>query len=195
MWTADNCPLRPQPPALSVRPDRRGMGADRAAHSAGQARRQQTHGVNLREIVNGLMYILSTGCHWRAIPKDLPPRSTLYDYFDLWNWDGTLERMHHALYVECREGGAFAEPGADGAEQVGVLVALVGRQARSRAGPGPDPGAAVLLAEPGLVLEPDLDRLLLGQVAYVGRERAGEVFLNPSSTRWSWRGCCGRPLM
>ena len=59
--------------------------------------------VNLREIVNGLMYILSTGCQWRAIPKDLPPRSTLYDYFDLWNWDGTLDRIHHALYVECRE--------------------------------------------------------------------------------------------
>jgi transposase len=45
----------------------------------------------MREIVNGLMYILSTGCQWRAIPKDLPPRSTLYDYFDLWSWDGTLD--------------------------------------------------------------------------------------------------------
>jgi transposase len=44
---------------------------------------------NVREIVNGLMYILSTGCQWREIPKDLPPRSTLYDYFDLWSWDGT----------------------------------------------------------------------------------------------------------
>jgi transposase len=33
--------------------------------------------VNLREVVNGLTYILSTGCQWRAIPKDLPPRSTL----------------------------------------------------------------------------------------------------------------------
>lgn len=50
--------------------------------------------VNVREIVNGLMHILSTGCQWRAIPKDLPPRSTLYDYFDLWSWDGTLDRIH-----------------------------------------------------------------------------------------------------
>src|SRR6202030_4696354 len=40
---------------------------------------------------------------WRAIPKDLPPRSTLHDYFDLWSWDGTLDSIHHALYVECRE--------------------------------------------------------------------------------------------
>ena len=59
--------------------------------------------VKLREIANGLMYILSTGCQWRAIPKDLPPRSTLYDYFDLWSFDGTLDRIHHVLYVECRE--------------------------------------------------------------------------------------------
>jgi transposase len=49
------------------------------------------------------MYILSTGCQWRAIPKDLPPRSTLHDYFELWEYDGTLERIHHALYVKCRE--------------------------------------------------------------------------------------------
>src|SRR5580658_9073325 len=59
--------------------------------------------VVMREVMNGIMYILSTGCQWRAIPKDLPPRSTLHDYFDLWSWDGTLERIHEALYVKCRE--------------------------------------------------------------------------------------------
>jgi transposase len=59
--------------------------------------------VVMREIVNGLMYILSTGCQWRAIPKDLPPKSSVYDYFDLWTYDGTLVRIHHALYEQCRE--------------------------------------------------------------------------------------------
>lgn len=59
--------------------------------------------VNLREILNGVMYVLSTGCQWRYIPKDLPPRSTLFDYLDLWIYDGTLERLHHMLYVKCRE--------------------------------------------------------------------------------------------
>ena len=59
--------------------------------------------VDVREVVNGLMYILSTGCQWRAIPKDLPPRSTLFEYFDLWDYDGTLDRIHHSLYVKCRE--------------------------------------------------------------------------------------------
>ena len=47
--------------------------------------------------------VLSTGCQWRAIPKDLPPKSTVYEYFDLWTYDGTLERIHHALYEQCRE--------------------------------------------------------------------------------------------
>jgi transposase len=41
----------------------------------------------------------------RSIPKDLPPRSTLFDYLDLWTYDGTLDRIHHALYMACREQG------------------------------------------------------------------------------------------
>ena len=61
--------------------------------------------VNVREVMNGIMYVLSTGYRRRAIPKELPARSTLFDYLDLWSWDGTLDRIHHALYVECREGG------------------------------------------------------------------------------------------
>ncbi len=59
--------------------------------------------VVMREVINGLMYILSTGCQWRAIPKDLAPRSTVNRYFGLWTYDGTLDRIHHTLYVACRE--------------------------------------------------------------------------------------------
>ena len=59
--------------------------------------------VDIREVVNALMYVLSTGCQWRAIPKDLPPRSSVHGYFDLWTYDGTLERIHDALYQQCRE--------------------------------------------------------------------------------------------
>ena len=66
--------------------------------------------VELREVVNGLMYVLSTGCQWRYVPKDLPPKSTLFGYFDLWDWDGTLDRIHHALYVKCREAGRHINP-------------------------------------------------------------------------------------
>jgi transposase len=101
--------------------------------------------VVLREVVNGLMYILSTGCQWRAVPKDLPPRSTLFDYFDLWNWDGTLGRIHEELYVKCREAmGREASPTAAiidsqsvrGAEKGGPRSTRAGtmRGKRSRAG-------------------------------------------------------------
>ena len=59
--------------------------------------------VVVREVMNGVMYVLSTGCQWRAIPKDLPPRSTVSHYFCRWQQDGTLDRLHHALYVLCLE--------------------------------------------------------------------------------------------
>jgi len=59
--------------------------------------------VDVRAVVNGVMYILSTGCQWAALPKDLPPRSTVNDYLRRWDDDRTLDRIHHALYVQCRE--------------------------------------------------------------------------------------------
>ena len=69
--------------------------------------------VNVREVVNGLMYVLSTGCQWAALPKDLPPRSTVNGYFCRWDHDGTLDLIHYALYVQCREqAGREASPTA-----------------------------------------------------------------------------------
>jgi transposase len=72
----------------------------------------------MREGVNGIMYVLSTGCQWRYIPKDLPPRSTVNGYFYRWGWDGTLQKIHHALYVNCR----------DQAEKSGRLSTLTAMQ-------------------------------------------------------------------
>jgi transposase len=59
--------------------------------------------VDEREVLNGLLYVLSTGCQWRYIPRDLPPRSTLFDYFQRWEYDGTLLKIHYELYQKCRE--------------------------------------------------------------------------------------------
>ena len=59
--------------------------------------------MNVREVLNAVFYVLWTGCQWKALPKDLPPRSTVWEYLDLWDWDGTLGRLHHALYIEVRE--------------------------------------------------------------------------------------------
>lgn len=59
--------------------------------------------VNIGEVLNGVFYMLMTGCQWRTLPKDLPPKSTVHEYLGLWEWDGTLARIHHALFVEVRE--------------------------------------------------------------------------------------------
>ena len=69
--------------------------------------------VNIREVVNGLMYILGTGCQWRDIPKDLPPRSAIHGYLGRWSCDGTLDDIRHALHIKCRElAGREASPAA-----------------------------------------------------------------------------------
>src|SRR3954466_4637406 len=49
--------------------------------------------VDVREVVNGVMYVLSAGCQWAALLNDLPRRSTVNDYFRRWDDDGTLGRM------------------------------------------------------------------------------------------------------
>ena len=59
--------------------------------------------IDERAVLNGVVYILSTGCQWAALPKDLPPRSTVNDYLRRWDADRTLDRIHHALCVLCRE--------------------------------------------------------------------------------------------
>ena len=68
---------------------------------------------NVREVMNAILYLLGTGCQWRALPKDFPPRNTVFEYIDLWEWDGTLARMHQALFVATREhAGKEASPTA-----------------------------------------------------------------------------------
>ena len=59
--------------------------------------------VDVREVMSGLLYVLETGCQWRRLPRDLPPRSTVHSYLQRWDWDGTPEAVHHQLYVACRE--------------------------------------------------------------------------------------------
>jgi transposase len=69
--------------------------------------------VDPREVLNAIFYVLATGCQWRALPKDLPPRSTANHYLGLWLWDGTLERIHEALFTAVRaQAGRAAEPSA-----------------------------------------------------------------------------------
>jgi putative transposase len=50
-----------------------------------------------RDILDAIFYILRTGCQWRYLPGDLPPKSTVWRYFDRWRRDGTLDRIHDSL--------------------------------------------------------------------------------------------------
>lgn len=69
--------------------------------------------VDIRAVIGGLLYVLETGCPWRHLPKDFPPKSTVHSYFELWAWDGTLEHIHDTLYVALREHeGREASPSA-----------------------------------------------------------------------------------
>jgi len=57
----------------------------------------------MREVMNAVRYVLRTGCQWRQLPKDFPPRSTVYNYFWEWTRYGVLDRIHHVLLVKVRE--------------------------------------------------------------------------------------------
>jgi len=62
---------------------------------------------DLRRVVNAIFYVLRTGCQWRFLPKDFPPKSTVWRYFDEWRSDGTFELIHDLLRRKVR---AAAKP-------------------------------------------------------------------------------------
>jgi putative transposase len=57
---------------------------------------------NLRDVVDAILYVLRTGCQWRYLPKDFPPKSTVWRYFDEWRHNGTLDAIHEALRRKVR---------------------------------------------------------------------------------------------
>ncbi len=70
----------------------------------------------MREVVNAILYMARTGCQWRLLPKDFPPRSTVQGYFYAWRGDGTWNRINHELLMRARE----AE-GRDASPTAGVI--------------------------------------------------------------------------
>src|SRR5262249_56834352 len=67
----------------------------------------------LREIVDAILYQNRTGCQWELLPHDLPPSSTVYDYFAAWRDDGTDRQIHDLLRRRVRRAaGRRAEPSA-----------------------------------------------------------------------------------
>jgi len=57
---------------------------------------------NPRDVVDAIFYVLRTGCQWRYLPKDFPPKSTVWRYFDEWRHNGTLDAIHDRLRTKVR---------------------------------------------------------------------------------------------
>lgn len=108
-----------------------------------------------------------------------------------------VEVVLHGMGVGPRHHQRSADaPGrTDGAEQIGAFVSLICRLARPGSPFRPQTHPAVLLPDACFVLKPDFYSLALRQMAYVGFERAGEVFLNASMTLVFWAGWRGLALM
>ena len=87
--------------------------------------------VDLREIVNALLYMKQTGCQWRYLPHDLPARSTVHYYFEKWASDGTFEALMAQLRERARrKDGRAHQPTA----------AIIDSQTVKTAGPGIEVG-------------------------------------------------------
>src|SRR5215469_12227200 len=58
---------------------------------------------DLREVVNGILYIVKTGCQWQMLPSDFPKWPMVYYYFRTWKESGLIERIHESLVKLIRE--------------------------------------------------------------------------------------------
>jgi putative transposase len=55
------------------------------------------------DVLDAILYLLGTGCQWRYLPNDFPPKSTVWGYFNRWRHNGTLDRIHDALRDRVRK--------------------------------------------------------------------------------------------
>ena len=68
---------------------------------------------DMRTVINAILYIASTGCQWRQLPKDFPPYSTVQGYFYAWSRGGIFASLNYTLVMAAREAaGREASPTA-----------------------------------------------------------------------------------
>ena len=94
--------------------------------------------VDIREVVNGILYVMRNGCTWRALPHDLPPWGTVWWYFRKWRRDGTWERVNETLRSAVRR-----SAGRDPTTERGHHRQPVGQDDRKRGPRGYDAGKKI----------------------------------------------------
>src|SRR5919199_4726555 len=96
--------------------------------------------VDLRGVINGILYVLWTGCQWRALPSEYPHWNTVYGYFRRWRQDGTWDWLHDQLRRQVRVAvGRSPEPSAGSVDSQSVPTSERGasrlRWRQARQGP------------------------------------------------------------
>ena len=96
-------------------------------HTGGRPRKTRT-----RDALDAILYILRTGCQWRYLPVDFPPKSTTWRYFDEWRRDGTLDTIHDALRRRVRAAGKPYHPRTTASVDSQSVDTTSGGEARGR---------------------------------------------------------------